>query len=80
MGQVVKGIHALPPVNPTKTGRWIEENIDKWGRKISCSECGSPPPFEHVSDGDVYSANGYGVINKTKFCPNCGAKMVKEGE
>jgi hypothetical protein len=75
---VTEFIEDLPPVNPTKTGHWVEENIDKGSRKIFCSECGCPPPFEHVSDGDVYSANGYGVINKTKFCPNCGAKMKSE--
>jgi hypothetical protein len=37
-------------------------------------------PLEHVSNGDVYSASGYGVTNKTKFCPNCGAKMVEPQE
>lgn len=72
-------LNKLPPVKPQqKTGHWVEENIDKCGRKIFCSECGCPPPFEHVSDGDVYSANGYGVINKTNYCPNCGAKMESE--
>lgn len=63
-----------------KTAYWVEENIDVGSRKIFCSECGCPPPFEYVSDGDVYSANGYGVINKTKFCPNCGAKMIEPQE
>ena len=61
-----------------KTGRWVEENINEWSRKVYCSECGCPPPFEHISSGDVYSASGYGVINKTKYCPNCGAKMESE--
>ena len=70
-----KELTALPPVTPQpKMGRWVEENING-GRKVFCSECGCTPPFEHVSSGDVYSANGYGVIHKTKFCPNCGAKM-----
>ena len=63
-----------------KTGHWVEENINEWSRKVFCSECGCPPPFEHVSNGDVYSAIGYGVSNKTKFCPNCGAKMVEPQE
>ena len=66
----------LPPVKPQEpTGHWIEENINEWSRKVFCSECGCPPPFEHVSNGDVYSASGYGVSNKTNFCPNCGADM-----
>ena len=65
----------LPNLEKTKTGHWVEENINEWSRKVFCSECGCPPPFEHVSNGDVYSASGYGVSNKTKFCPNCGARM-----
>jgi len=63
-----------------KTGHWIEENINEWSRKVFCSECGCSPPFEHFSNGDVYSATGYGVSNKTKYCPNCGAKMVEPQE
>jgi hypothetical protein len=40
MGQVVKGIHALPPVTPQpKTGHWIfDEILDK---HYYCSECKS---------------------------------------
>lgn len=34
MGQVVKGIHALPPVNPQKIGHWID-----MGSGQGCSEC-----------------------------------------
>ena len=63
-----------------KTGQWIEENINEWSRKVFCSECGCPSPFEHVSNGDIYSASGHGVSNKTKYCPNCGAKMVEPQE
>ena len=68
----------MPTVTPKpKTGHWIEENINEWSRKVFCSECGCPPPFEYVSSGNVYSASGYGVINKTKFCPNCGVMMFE---
>lgn len=63
----------------SKIGHWVEEII-KCGRKVFCSECGCSPPFEYVSDGDVYSPSGYGVINKTKFCPNCGARMIDSKE
>ena len=63
-----------------KTGHWVEEKINVGGRRVFCSECGSAPPFEYVSDGDVYSASGYGVINKTKYCPNCGARMFVSHE
>lgn len=75
----VKDIESLPYVTPQpKIGHWVEENINEWSRKVFCSECGCPPPFEHVSNGDIYSASGYGVTNKTKFCPNCGAKMKEQ--
>ena len=63
-----------------KTGYWVEENINEWSRKVFCSKCGCPSPFEHISNGDVYSASGYGVSNKTKYCPNCGAKLVEPQE
>jgi len=68
---------AIEAIEAQKVGRWVEENINDWSRKVFCSECGCPPPFEHVSNGDIYSARGYGVINKTKFCPNCGARMIE---
>lgn len=71
----------LQPTKPQeKTGHWVEEITNEGGRKVFCSECGCPPPFEYISSGDVYSASGYGVINKTKFCPNCGIKMESEVE
>lgn len=67
----------VPPKEP-KTGRWVEENVNGGGRRVFCSECGCPPPFEHINTGDVYSASGYGIINKTKFCPSCGIRMESE--
>lgn len=75
-------VENLPPVNlcKPKTGHWVEENVNEWSRKVFCSECGCQPPFEHVSNSDVYSTSGYGIINKTKFCPNCGTRMfVSQG-
>lgn len=66
MGQVVRGIHALPSVTlqEPKTGRWIYiRNSEVNGLKIvECSECGK---------------RTYGSGN---YCPNCGAKMVEPQE
>lgn len=78
---LMQKLSELPPVNTQeKTGHWVEENINEWSCKVFCSECGCSPPFEHISNGDVYSASGYGVSNKTKFCPNCGARMIEQRE
>ena len=62
MGQVVKGIHALPSVTPQepKTGHWIKispANI------YECSECG-----QNVMTQDICAY---------KFCHGCGAKMAE---
>ena len=58
-------------------GKWITEEING-GRKVYCSECKESAVFEYVHDGDVYSAYGHGVVRKTNYCPNCGAKMELE--
>ena len=74
-----KLIENIPSVEQEpKTGQWVEENINEWSRKIFCSKCGCPPPLEYVSNGDGYSASGHGEIKKTKYCPDCGAKMESE--
>lgn len=69
MGQVVRGIHALPPVTPQepRKGHWIMthdyftgayENIDY----VKCSCCGE-------------DSLEYG-----NYCPNCGAEMNEAEE
>ena len=67
----------LPPITQ-KLGKWITEEISE-GRKVYCSECKESADFEYVRDGDIYSSYGHGVVKKTKYCPNCGAKMESEG-
>ena len=66
MGQVVKGIHALPSVNPQepKTGHWIDTGDYPTGTyvNVECSCC------------HEYS------LEKGDYCPNCGAKMVEPQE
>lgn len=76
--EIRQAIKDLLPVKPQeKTGHWVEEIINIGSRKVFCSECGCSAPFEYVSNGDVYSASAYGVINKTSFCPNCGKRMIE---
>lgn len=46
-----------------KTGHWIESNIPN--EKYACSECG----------GACWYYDFKGEVAKSKYCPNCGAKM-----
>ena len=72
MGQVVKGIHALPSVTTTeKVGHWEyvqydgNPNIGNW----HCSECRTIIPHmpEETDNTPIY-----------KWCPMCGSKMMQE--
>ena len=67
MGQVVRGIHALPSVTlpEPRKGHWISTETKGvryafWCR-YKCSLCG-------------------GLSDRTTFCPNCGARMVTPQE
>lgn len=63
-----------------RKGKWIYEKINSYTSRTYCSECGNSAPFRCVSD-DHYGVHMHGEISKTKFCPNCGAKMdAEEGE
>jgi hypothetical protein len=79
MGQVVRGIHVLPPVKPQEqnTGHWIEytrvlipEPINRREQAWYCSECGYGN--QECEDGSAWL--------EWKYCPKCGTKMVKEQE
>ena len=68
-------IENLPSAEPErKKGKWIDEKINSYTSRTYCSECGNSAPFICAS-GDHYGRNMHGKTNKTKFCPNCGAKM-----
>lgn len=51
---LAREIRKMPPVNPQKTGHWIEMPID-----FKCSKC------NNLED------------KTTKYCPNCGVRMIK---
>ncbi len=66
MGQVVKGIHALPPVTPQqKIWHWIE-HIYNGIHYIECPKCSS------------WFLRMY--LTRNSYCPNCGAKMQEVEE
>lgn len=57
----------LPPVNPTKTGHWIDDGFYAEGhshKAFHCSGCG-------------YNVLGF-KEDLSNYCPNCGAKMESE--
>lgn len=54
-------------VAPVRHGRWIDSSIPN--EQYVCSECG----------GAAWYYDYRGDIAKSRYCPNCGAKM-DEGE
>lgn len=85
MGQVVKGIHALPPVTPqSKMGRWVLTQRDKY-IDINCSECGNTRVKEYaynytVDEIDMQEIKDLVVTSKMNYCECCGCKMQKVEE
>ena len=67
--EAVDRIMDLPSVEQEpKTGHWIESNIPN--EKYVCSECG----------GACWYYDYQGDVAKSRYCPNCGAKMVEPQE
>ena len=72
LSMVFRHIHNAPPadVAEVKHGKWVEvyrENI--WGDSVhvlECSACGK------------YTVGTRGIMTKSNYCPNCGAKMDLE--
>lgn len=53
-------------VAPVRHGRWVESSIPC--EKYVCSECG----------GACWYYDYQGDVAKSRYCPNCGAKMDLE--
>lgn len=68
-------IDHMPSVEP-KTGEWIEVKNQYGVKVICCSKCGESAPYEEVSD-DYYGYHTHGEFIKTRYCPNCGARMER---
>lgn len=62
-------INDLPSVSTERVGEWIKkENDDDMTYWHECSVCGCKPLFNRWTHTETQST----------YCPNCGAKMVKE--
>lgn len=61
-------------VEPTKRGRWIKMS-DINGYYYACSECGEELFREWVFDREFDVFPHLRSIDKTPYCPKCGAKM-----
>lgn len=61
-----------------KYGHWITDTKSYTGR-VYCSECNELAPLE-IKSYDYYGRSSYGEWTKTKYCPNCGAKMEAKQE
>lgn len=78
-------IQSAPTIEERKTGKWVwDENGMDWNLGAwVCSECHARndniPPAIKYNDGYRKVGNPY-MWQGSKFCPNCGARMVQEGE
>lgn len=76
MGQVVKGIHALPPITPQpKMGRWKAFTHSAYHGNDEYGE----PIWREVTVYHCNMCNRRTVI-KEKYCQNCGCKMQEVEE
>ena len=68
--KIIDGIYEIPSADfaPVRHGRWIESTIPC--EQYVCSECGGAAWY--------YDYNG--DVAKSKYCPNCGARMDGEDD
>ena len=59
---------------PVKHGKWVKMS-DADGYYYACSECGEELYREWIFDREFDLFPKKKTIDKTRYCPNCGAKM-----
>ena len=68
---VLRIVDEQPTIDPYKHGKWTWKqcvSVDD-GYDLICSCCKS------ICDGYYDDENGEYLFKKSRFCPNCGAKM-----
>jgi ribosomal protein S27AE len=72
-------LHAVRHGTPLKKWEWIDVNINPYTKRTYCEKCGKSAPFMAVCDDyGEHIEHIHGETVKTKYCPNCGAKMEVE--
>lgn len=66
--------YSTAEVQPVVQGTWIKDVDDEYEFTYICSKCGSN------CTSSVNIENNTKTMYRTKYCPNCGAKMGKEIE
>ena len=84
MGQVIKGIHALPSVSAEKGAQHLEDIANgKFNEPYTCVSIKLGNETRHICVVNCSRVchNPRCACEKNKdACPNCGAKMRKGGE
>lgn len=72
----IADINNAPTIDaePVRHGHWIKMS-DADGHYYACSECGEELYREWSFDREFDTFPKKKSIDKTQFCPNCGAKM-----
>ena len=74
----IEWMKTLPSAQPEqKVGKWIKMS-DADGVYYCCSECGEDLYREWSFDRNYDLFPRKKTIDKTKYCPNCGAKMEEQ--
>jgi predicted RNA-binding Zn-ribbon protein involved in translation (DUF1610 family) len=78
LAQVFNIIEQQPTIEERKKGKWIKMS-DADGVYWVCSECGEDIPRAPHYNPQFDLFPRLESIEKTNFCPNCGADMRGEG-
>ena len=80
LSKAIRRLNSIPSVTPKeKTGKWIktQSGDDMFPEIIVCSKCNNEN--SHLDFNEHGEPIGK-VFIKSKFCPNCGARMVNPQE
>lgn len=84
IGLIEEFVKEMPTIEPeVRHGRWVETEPDEDDRKIGiefsikCSRCHNEN--SHLDFNEIHEITGK-TFWKSRFCPNCGARMDEPPE